>query len=295
VESRSDSPAPFVSIVLAVYNRCALTEDFLRKALAIPYENFEIVVVDDGSADGTPDMVAREFPTVRLLREQGDLWWSKAMNVGVRDALTRKPAYILVMNDDVDFQPDFLQALVSHAKTHPRCLVGSIVYDLVDKSKLWYAGGKIRWWTGQTLARMNMQDGKLRWLTGMGTLIPAEVFGDIDFYDEKHFPQGSGDADFSMRAARAGYSLAIDPQSILYNKTDASVDAVTRIEATWSKFFAPLWSRRSYDQFSMRWNLYRRYWPWALIPVAVGVYYSLFTAKQFLRVLRARRNRRRLQ
>src|SRR5690242_6946342 len=116
---------PHVSVVVPVFNRLEHTREFLRCFEKVTYPNREVIIVDDGSTDGTADAIARQWPSVRLLREEGNLWWSESTNRGVRDALERGADYILTINDDVTFDADFLDRLVAYAETHPRTLVGA--------------------------------------------------------------------------------------------------------------------------------------------------------------------------
>jgi len=283
------SPAmPMVSVVVPVYNRLELTRAFLQSFQMVVYPNFEIIIVDDGSTDGTPDMVVREFPRVRLIRERGGLWWAKATNVGIHDALLRDARYILTINDDVIVDPGFLSALTTYAEAHPRTLVGSMIYQRSQPSVLWYAGGTFSWLRGDLTHRTSADPRPPAWLTGMGTLIPVAAFEDVGYYDEDHFPQYSADADFSLRAKKCGWSLAIAPGTAIWNRTEESAQLVLRKRVTLRTFFLPLVSLKSDAQLRLRVALYRRHWPLLLQPIAFTVYYARFFAKQTVRLLRLR-------
>lgn len=280
--------APRIAVVVPIYNRRAITCEFLRSFSSVGYANYELILVDDGSTDGSADAIAHEFPDVRLLQTPGEYWWSKSMNHGVRDALERGAEYVLSINDDVSFEPDFLSCLVQYALDHPRTLVGCIIYRRDDRRRLWYAGGKMSLFLGELFHRSSAHDGQLRWLTGMGTLIPADVFREIGLYDDVRFPQYFGDADFSMRARSAGFALAIEPRSVLYNPVEKSTEDVLRRNVTPGNFFAPLSTLRSVGHWQSRRSLYARHWPGVLRPVALVAYYIRFFAKRTLRLLKLR-------
>jgi GT2 family glycosyltransferase len=284
----TDTP-PKVSVITPIFNRRAITLDFLRGFSAVTYGNVEVVIIDDGSSDGSADAIAAEFPAVRLIRTAGNLWWSKATNVGVEDALTRGARYILTINDDVIVDPGFLTHLVHYAESHPRTLVGATIYEITLPKKLWYAGGTNGWWSGQLLHRGESDPRALHWLTGMGTLLPAEVFREVGLYDDRHFPQYAGDVDLTMRARKHGFSLAISRESIVWNKSDESVQLIIRRRVSLRNFFLPVFSKKSDALLSMRTRLYARHWPPLLIPVAFVAYYLRFFAKQTVRLLRIRR------
>jgi GT2 family glycosyltransferase len=274
-----------VSIVVPAYNRMALTRQFLQSFQLVTYPNFEIIVVDDGSTDGTPEMIARDFPRVRLLRQSGNLWWTKATNIGIRDALARNARYILTINDDVTVEPGFLSALVAHAGLHPRTLVGSLIYRHAQPSMLWYAGGTLGHLSGNLTHRTAFDPRPPAWLTGMGTLIPVTAFDEIGLYDEDHFPQYAADADFSLRAKKHGWSLAIAPGTAIWNRTEESSQLVIRKRVTLQTLFLPLFSLKSDSLLRMRVSLYRKHWPFFLQPVAFFSYYTTFAAKQTKRLI----------
>ena len=121
---------------------------------------------------------------------------------------------------------------------------------------------------------------------GHGLLIPVEAFGDVGLFDGKRFPQGSSDTDFTLRAREEGYTLAVDLQSVIYNRPRISVDFEMKNSTTWRTFFTPLFTQRSYDNISTRRNLLVSYWPVLLIPIALVNYYMIFTIKQTLRIVR---------
>jgi GT2 family glycosyltransferase len=276
---------PKVSVIVPVYNRIGLTLEFLRSFQHVTYANYEIILVDDGSTDGTPDAVEQEYPAVLVLRTEGDLWWSRCMNRGLDIALTGRADYVLTINDDVAVAPTFLSALVAYAEEHPRTLVGSLIYEFNHKERLWYAGGKVNWLEGELVHRSSLHDGKLCWLTAMGTLVPAAAFLEVGYYDADHLPQYTADAEFSLRAREKGFSLAVIPGSVLWNKSEESSQRLVRKNVTLRTFFLPLTSKKSDALLSMRLYLYRRHWPFFLRPAAMMSYYAKFAAKQTKRII----------
>lgn len=210
---------PHIYIVVPVYNRKALVERFLNCLNEQTFRSFTAVVVDDGSTDGTAALIEEQFPDVHLLRGDGNLWWTGATNFGIRHALVDAAAddAVLVINDDIEIDPEYLETLYRVWQTMPNTLIGSVAVDINDPECIVDGGRLINWWSakmrllhkGRRLAEFAKNyfvDVSL--LTGWGTLLPVRVFSDVGFFDDKHFQQ-CGDTELPVRAKNCGYRLIV--------------------------------------------------------------------------------------
>jgi GT2 family glycosyltransferase len=125
--------------VVPVYNRKARLESFLICMRRQTFRNFMIIVVDDGSTDGTSALIQENFAEVPLVVGGGNLWWTGAINLGIRHApaQAQKDDAILIINDDIEVDPDYLESLFDALQKRPNALVGSVVVDLKN-SKVVY-------------------------------------------------------------------------------------------------------------------------------------------------------------
>ena len=87
-----------VFIIIPVHNRKALTHDCLASLETQTWKDFRVIVVDDGSTDGTADMLRTMFPSVIVLTGNGNLFWTAATNLGIRYALAQGATHILTLN-----------------------------------------------------------------------------------------------------------------------------------------------------------------------------------------------------
>ncbi len=193
-----------IHIIVPVFNR-------IRNQT---FRHFETVVVDDGSTDGTAATISERFGEVHLLRGDGNLWWTGGINLGIRYAMTRasETDAILVINDDLQLSPDYLENLHTAWQSMPETLIGSVVVDINDPDVIYDGGRTVNWWT----AKFRMLNSKRKLsefpkrhcvevslLTGWGTLVPIRVFREIGLYDDEHFQQ-CGDTELPVRAKNAG-------------------------------------------------------------------------------------------
>ena len=198
-------------IVIPVHNRVQLTQGCLLSLRRQTRNDFKVVVIDDGSTDGTSEMVSSSFPESLLLRGDGNLWWTGATNLGVRHALDWGATYLMTLNDDVIATEDFVEKMLSWAERKPKALLGAVALDRTTRKPV-YGGETINWKLASYVSLLNVlkpeqQHGlhEVSHLPGRGLLIPAEVFHKIGFFDAGHFPQAVADHDFTHRAIRAGY------------------------------------------------------------------------------------------
>lgn len=228
---------PTVWVVTPVHNRRHYTEPFLRCLHRQSWSELRIIIIDDGSTDGTREMIRHDFPQVILLRGDGNLWWTAAMNLGVRHALTsaQDQDYILALNDDIEIDATFVSTLVRFATSHSRSLVGGVVVPINDSQHVADGGVVINWWTakhrvlnrGTRLADLPPNYAvQPSYLTGRCALIPVKVFREVGLYDERHFIN-CGDTELPVRATRHNYQLYVTYGAVVKSHVDA-VQAINK-------------------------------------------------------------------
>lgn len=217
---------PLVYIVTPTFNGKEYVLQFLDSLSRQTYKNFKTIIVDDGSTDGTSAEIAKQYPETIVLRGDGTLFWTGATNEGVRRALKDKADYIITVNNDVEVEKDWVEKLVEASMKSPGCLVGSTIYYANDRKKVWFYGAEYEYKTGKLVHREKITKDLADsiWLTGMGVIIPAEVFKKIGLYDRKAFPQYFADADFSLRAKEARFGLKVTKHAKLYNYVESAWD-----------------------------------------------------------------------
>jgi GT2 family glycosyltransferase len=108
-----DPSRDLVSIVIVNFNGRELTEECLRSVFAQPYRPIEVIVVDNGSGDGSVQMLRSQFPEVHLVENAQNLGFASANNIGVMHARGR---WIALLNNDTEVESDWLPALLHECR-----------------------------------------------------------------------------------------------------------------------------------------------------------------------------------
>jgi GT2 family glycosyltransferase len=111
---------PKVSIIILTWNSYDVTRDCLLSLRKIDYPAFEVVLVDNGSVDGSGQKLAQNFPEVRVILNDKNLGFTGGANVGMRDVLARGTNYLLLLNNDTIVAPNFVTELVRVAERDER-------------------------------------------------------------------------------------------------------------------------------------------------------------------------------
>ncbi|GAB2544737.1 glycosyltransferase family 2 protein [Spirosoma aerophilum] len=284
--------------VIAVHNRKAFTLGCLACLARQTITEHRVIVVDDGSTDGTCEQIRQDFPDTIILTGDGSLWWAGATNLGIRHVLkTFSPCandFILTLNDDTKTEPDYLASLLMAYQANQLCIIGSVSVDVHEPDKLLYAGTGLNvilphisdWADTIYKNRIDLLNTQASYfpsdtLPGRGMLIPMSVFNVIGLFDEQHFQHHMADLDFSIRARKAGFPLIISPKSIVYEYADATGITVTKPMSV-RQFRQALSSIKSPINFTVRYHFARKHSPLTL------VYFAL----DMLRILLGYANRR---
>ena len=98
-----------IAVVIPVHNRIVYTLKCIE-CLKAQYVPIYIVIIDDGSTDNTNDLILSKYPEVKIIKGDGDLWWTRSVNIGIHHILGLKCfEYILVINNDTIVESDYLE------------------------------------------------------------------------------------------------------------------------------------------------------------------------------------------
>lgn len=239
-----------IYIIIPVHNRKEFTKNCLLSLRQQTYKDFKVVVIDDGSTDGTAEVLANEFSEVHVIKGDGNLWWTAATNLGVIYSLENRADYILTLNNDTIATEDFLEKMVYWSERTPNSLLGAFALDANTKQPV-YGGEIINWKLANSKYLLDFLP-KEQWrglhevthFPGRGLLIPAEVFNKIGLYDQKHFPHYAADYDFTHRAIRAGYKVYCNYDAKLLIYPDASGDVENRKKKSLKNYYNHLLGKK---------------------------------------------------
>ena len=249
-----------VGVAIAVHNSRDQTKNCLDSLLRSDYCNLHIVVVDDGSSDGTWEMLKRDYPSVIVLRGDGNLWWTRANNWAIKHCITHGCDYIALLNPDVLVEPETLHILCEHSRALSDAIVSPIVLDRDQPNRIWEAGhdweplfkwfplfwiSKYKYKHGTAIAKLPKEPYPTVSVVGRGGLIPRKAFETLGLFDEKHLPHYGADMDMALRAWRAKYPMYIVPKAKAYLDTNHTSKKVpTTFRDAWISYINYLISRK---------------------------------------------------
>ena len=219
-------PQP-LAIVLVNWNSFELTSNTLASLQATSFQAYDCIVVDNGSEDDSAAQLEAAFPTVQLLRAGTNKGFTGGNNMGIRWALDKGYAYILLLNNDVTVEPDFLEPLINQLNSDPSIgAIQPLIYFHHNKNLVWNAGSTYHGFLG-ICSTPNYQQldpthafrhtpKKIDWITGCAFMLRASVLAEVGVLKEGFFIYYE-DVDLSFRIKKAGYRLAYEPSSVIYH------------------------------------------------------------------------------
>ena len=217
-----------LSIIIVSYN----TQDVLRKCLKLVYEDLgdieaEIIIADNASHDGSPDMVEREFPHVRLIRCKKNYGFGKANNIAMKEA---QGEYFLLLNSDAYIKPGVLKSTLDYMNNHKdvgilgvklmgeegnlqpsarkfpnpfyRFTVLSGISSHFSRSRL-LGGPDYSWWDHSSIKEVD-------WVVGAYFMVRRDAAEKVGYFDERYFLYYE-ETDFCLQVKKQGYKVIFFP------------------------------------------------------------------------------------
>lgn len=235
-----------VSVVIPVYNRKEFTAQCLRSLRDQTQPADHIIVIDDGSTDGTPEMLQTQFPEVKVLNGDGNLFWTAAINRGIKVALALGSDYVFTLNNDTVASPDLLEKMMAGASRAPQALLGALDVDNITR-KPYYGGEIVNWkWSSSRflldLLKEEEQVGlhEVSLFPARGLLIPSQVFERIGLFEEKKLPHYMADYDFTLQAKKGGFKVYCNFDAKVFTYPEEGGDRKIRKEKTLKNYFKHL-------------------------------------------------------
>ncbi len=215
--------APLVYVVVLTWNQREVTLECLKSLAQMTYPRFRIVVVDNGSTDGTAEAIADRFPDVEVIVTERNLGYPGGCNVGMRYALGQGAEYVFAINNDVLVAPNILDELVRETAPDVGILAPKI-YFANDSQRIWSVGGRRNCLTLEMDCRGDGEIDQGQWdkvlerdyLIGCAHLFSRSFLQEVGLLDAGYFLYYD-DLDICLRARQAGYRLLMVPRAKMWH------------------------------------------------------------------------------
>jgi GT2 family glycosyltransferase len=227
---------PLVSVIIVNYNGVNLLEDCLGSLRGQAFRDFEVILVDNASSDGSLAFVRENYPEVKILQNRENLGYGGGNNVGI---VMSKGKYLCLLNNDTKADPNWLQRLVeaSSAGDKKVGMYASKILDydhpeVIDNTGLvMYRDGIAR---GR--GRLEKDSGQFRsneevfFPSGCAGFYKKEMLDEIGLFDEDFYLY-LDDVDIGLRARMNGWKCIYVPDAVVYHKYSATTDPYSPLKA----------------------------------------------------------------
>lgn len=233
-----------ISVIIVNWNTKRLLEDCIRSVIKFTKDlSYEIIVVDNGSTDRSPELIKKKYPKIKLIENKENLGFTKANNQGIKVA---KGEYVFLLNSDAYLIENSLKKLIDLAKSKENLgALGPLLLN-PDRSTQQSVGffphlPQMFFWLsflddlplGQFLNPYHVDHdsfyksgSEVDWVTGAAYLLPAKVIKEVGFLDEKIFMYGE-EVEWSYRIKKAGYKIFFSPATKIVHIGRGSSSAST--------------------------------------------------------------------
>lgn len=245
-------PTPLVCFVLLTWNQRLDTLECLSSVTRQSYSNYQVVLLDNASSDGTREAVQAQFPDVDYIFNDRNLGFSVAVNKGIRRALERGADFVFLLNNDTVVDEAMLDHMVQHSNDNSVGMLIPKIYYYSQPQTIWSVGAGINPWNLEQRgeARGTLDTGQWErvierdYVTGCALMMSRQLIERIGVLDEAFF-RYYDDTDMSLRARRAGYKILLVPQAKMWHKVAAASGGVqTPSERYWMAHGSVLFFRK---------------------------------------------------
>lgn len=220
---------PKIAIILVNYNGIEDTKECLESLQKLNYDNFETVVVDNGSKDDSVKILKEKYPEIQLIDTGKNLGFSEGNNVALKKCLKKNFSYFFLLNNDTVVDRDLLTHLVNAAEKHPNAgILGTKILRYHDKNTIDHFGGV---WNKDLVQFDPIGCGKdinsfteckvVDYICGCAFFIKRKVLEDIGFLLPEYFLIWE-EADYCYKAKEKGYQCLSVPEAKVYHKVSSS-------------------------------------------------------------------------
>lgn len=228
--SRPAALVPRVCVVVLNWNGLLDTLECIESLKRLDYPAFEILLVDNGSTDGSVGSIRAHHPDISILENGRNLGYSGGNNAGVELAFSRGADYVLILNNDTIVSPDIITQLSRTAAFLPKdSIVGSAIYRFDRRDSLWMLGAN---WDSlecrfEPLNANNSPESANRWvrevdyIVGCALFLSRSSFERVGGFDEDFFLHYE-EIDWCFRARRLGFRSFVTLDARLWHKISGS-------------------------------------------------------------------------
>lgn len=269
-------------IVVPIHNAAKYIREFLNSIRRQTFQEFELVIFDDGSSDGSSWIIKEVFPKAHILYGDGYCWWSKSVNECIKYSMKNDCKYVLTLNADLVLDENYLRVITTSMGGRKNIILGSAIYDFETREK-YDIGANFNWKTAKLCKNIDKISGdcfelvSANVLAGRGLLIPKRAFEIVGFFEEARLPQYGADYVFTARAKKKGFGLYCDPKAILYSHVQETGVVAFTNKPCIVNFFRYLTHIKSPANLRTRWHVGR-----LMVP---RKYFCLFMLLDVIRVI----------
>lgn len=257
-----------IYILLPVHNRKEVTRRFVASLQRQTYRHYTLVLIDDGSTDGTAEMVVEAIADCTVIRGKGDWWWGGSLQQGylwLKGSDLASTSLVLIMNDDTEFADDFLELGASLCEDQEKTLLLAHCYSKQNGSLI-DAGVHVDWRRLTFAQAATPED--INCFSTRGLFMRAGDLAAIGGFYPFLLPHYGSDYEFTIRAQRRGMnlmthqslSLVLDEETTGYRSfsSDSRKESFRRLFSCRSVHNPLVWS--SFVMLACP-------WPWKIVNI----------------------------